>query len=201
MPENRNAFYTRRDAEVGVSEDRWKFLATASVSLGQPSLFYASLRDPLVFETVTGRPLSASQRETAILEGYRLGLVNAGTGYPGLFPAAAGTRLECLVVHDLNRFEQTMVAWYEWDEYVLETVSLADGRTAQVFLPDLDAIQREYGPFEIEPWSFERWQSDSRDRALAHARAWMAQRPSDERLLEAGFCVQQELPGNRRATG
>lgn len=201
MRQNRNAFYPRRNPDAGVREDRRKFLESASVSLGLPSLFYASLRDSRVFETVTGRPLQSAQWELATLGGYRLAEANAGTGYPGIFAAETGTPLDCVLVHDLSRFEQTMVAWYEWDEYVLETMFLADGRPAQVFVPDLEAVRREYGPFQIKPWSFEQWRAEHLDRAVANARAWMAERPGDEEMLEAGCFADSERPADRRATG
>ena len=61
-------------------------------------------------------------------------------GLPSLFygtlrdpfpaPDQAGPEVECIIVHNLNPFEQTMVAWYEWDEYQLWTIRLTDGRKA-----------------------------------------------------------------------
>lgn len=203
MRYDKNLFYPRRNPEWGVREDRRKFLETASISLNLPSLFYASLRDPDVFNAVVGRPMDDCHWEIALLDGVRLAEVNVGTGYPGIFPAETGhrSRLECLVVHDLTRFEQTMIAWYEWDEYVLNRATLTDGRIVQVFVPELDAIHREHGAFEVRPWSFEDWQFRCKERAVATARAWMAQRPGDVELLEARCCPQEELPANRRAAG
>lgn len=203
MRQDRNLFYPRRDPEAGVGEDRERFLNTALVSVGLPSLFYASLRVPGLFEAVIGRPLENCHRELVALEGFHFAELNAGPGFPGILPLEAPhrARLDCLLVHDLTRFEQTMVAWYEWDEYALDRVVLADGRMAQVFLPDLDAIRREHGAFDIKPRSFEDWRSSHTDRAIADARAWMAQRPDDADLMEAGCFVHEDLPAIRRAAG
>jgi len=203
MRENRDPFYPCRNPESGLEEDQLEFLQRATISRGLPSLFYASLRDPLVFEAVIGRSMENSHWERVMLPGYVLGRIRAGTGYPGIFPAGDGPSgpLDCIVVHDLNRFEQTMVAWYEWDEYDLETVTLADGRQAQVFVPNLDAIRREYGSCEIEPWSFQSWQAHQRDETLAHGRNWMAQRPRDRALIETSCFNAKDLPAHRRAAG
>lgn len=203
MRQDGKAFYPRRNPDTGVREDRWRFLETASISLGLPSLFYASLRHPRVFEGVIGRSMDAAEWEVVTLDGYRLAEAAAGTGYPGIFPAESTPhhQLDCLLVHDLDRFEQAMVAWYEWDEYVLQRVSLTDGRAAQVFLPDLDAIRREYGEFEIVPWSFETWRTNNLEQAVDNARAWMEQRPGDDELLDAGCVVEKDLPSVRRAAG
>jgi hypothetical protein len=186
-----------------VREDRRKFLAAASISLDLPSLFYASLRDPRLFRTVVGRSLSDTEWELVRLNGFQLAEADAGTGYPGIFPARAprGATLECLLVHDLTRFEQTMVAWYEWDEYNLQRVPLADGRSAQVFLPDLEAIRREYGEFALRPWSFRGWQAMATEDTVENARAWMNCRPADAALLQARCFEEDEVPGRRRATG
>lgn len=194
-----NSFYPRRDAETGLEEDRRHFLEAATVSLGLPSLFYASLRNARVFETVVGRPLASCEWERVAIRGFRLGAAAAGTEFPGIFPEAepAGAELECIAVHDLTRFEQTMVAWYEWDEYLMRRIPLADGRTAQAFVPDPEAIRREHGRFEIRPWSYETWQSRGVDQAVDNARQWLAQRPRDADLARAGFFV----PTDGRATG
>jgi len=203
MRKPRDPFYPSRDPESGLEEDQIRFLDRAVISHGLPSLFYASLRDPMVFEAVVGRPMDRSQWERVMLPGYTLGQARAGTGYPGIFPSRAysGGGLECLMVHDLNRFEETMVAWYEWDEYELDIMTLTDGRRAQAFVPDLDAIRREYGDFEIEPWSFESWQSHHRDRTVVHARSWMAQRPHDKALIDASFFHRADVPLGREAAG
>ena len=110
MPEHSSHFYPARDADAGLREDRHRFLESAEISLGLPSLFYGSLRHPRVFETVTGRTLDSCRRERTTIRGFRLGLANAGTGFPGLFPAdgPGAPELECLLVHDLTRFEQAM---------------------------------------------------------------------------------------------
>lgn len=203
MRHDTNPWYPSRNAEAGLREDQRSFLETATVSLGLPSLLYASLRDPRLFETVIGRPMDACEWERATLRGFRLGVVNAGTGFPGVFPAAdpAAADLKCIVMHDLSRFEQTMVAWYEWDEYLLRRIPLADGRTAQVFAPNLEAIRREHGRFTIEPWTFEAWQCSHANRALVDAREWMARRPSTAALVHAGCFAPEESPGDGRATG
>lgn len=188
MKHDTDPFYPARDASIGLAEDQAAFLEQAAISLQLPTLFYASLRDLRVFEAVTGRPLHACQREQVRIDGFYPGMADAGTGYPGIFPAQQSqVSMECLLVHDLDPFEQTMIAWYEWDEYALRAIPLADGRRAQAFVPDLNAIEREYGSFEIEAWSFEEWQSGDVDRAVATARQWMAQRPSDAALERAGF--------------
>lgn len=195
-------FYPAGDADAGLRQDQRSFLDNAAVSLGLPSLFYASLRHPRVFETVVGRSMDTCEWERTRIQGFRPGIVNAGTGFPGIFPAAESEAagLECIVVPDLSRFEQTMVAWYEWDEYLLRRIPLADGRWAQVFVPNLEAIRAEHGQIDIEPWSFEAWQRGSRvDRAVVDARDWMAQRPGDAALVHVGCFPPHESPANGRA--
>lgn len=203
MDQHRSDFYPCRNAEAAAREDRREFLRTASITLGLPSFFYASLRDSCLFEAVVGRSMNEAAWEMVVLEGYRLGSANAGTGYPGIFPAGMPhhARVEGVLVHDLTRFEQTMVAWYEWDEYTLQPITLADGRSAQAFVPDLEAIRLEYGTFEIESWSFKDWRACRLDQSISHARAWMVQRPEDAELLESGCCAGIELPTKRRAAG
>lgn len=196
MQRDENSFYPRRDPAAGLEEDQENFLRHGRISLGLPSLFYASLREPRLFEIVVGRTMDAARCEPVTLEGFRLGSIDAATGFPGIFPSdASGTpELECLVVHDLTLYEQTMVAWYEWDEYDLRRTPLADGGWAQVFLPDLEAMRREHGPVKIEPWSFERWRSSRLDEAVDRAREWMAQRPADAALIEAGCFPPEDVP-------
>ncbi|HSH42485.1 MAG TPA: gamma-glutamylcyclotransferase family protein [Arenicellales bacterium] len=202
MQRETSPFYPSRDADAGLEEDRRAFLERAVVSLGLPALFYGSLRDPKVFEAVVGRPFEACDWQRVAIRGFRLGIANAGTGCPGLFPGTPGeAELDCLIVHDLNRFEQTLVAWYEWDEYVLRPIPLADGRRAQAFVPDLDAIRREYGEFKIEPWSFDTWHANGVDRALATARQWMAQRPDSAALARSGFFGLEECQAGTGAAG
>lgn len=195
-------FYPSRDPGTGLDDDQHRFLASATVSLGLPSLFYASLRHPRLFEEVVGRSLEAEQCERIELAGFRLGMVDVGTGFPGVFPASqAGTAtmpLQCVLVHDLTAFERTMVAWYEWDEYVLRPVPLADGRRAQVFVPDMEAVRAEHGSCPVAPWSYEAWRRRHLEHALAIARQWMAQRPGDAALIQAGFFTPPEA---RSATG
>lgn len=203
MRHGASPFYPSRNARNGLREDRQCFLETATVSLGLPSLFYASLREPRVFETVTGRPMEAVAWERVTLPGFRLGLVDAGTGFPGLFPAAApaGGEPECVIAEGLSRFALTMVAWYEWDEYLLRRIPLPDGRTVQAFVPNLEAIRREHGRFEIRSWSFDAWQRREVESAIVNAREWMAQRPADPELVRAGFFPPAESSGNGRAAG
>lgn len=203
MRDHGNTFYPSRNLDVGLREDQRCFLETAVSSLGLPSLFYASLREPRVFETVTGRPMNTLDWKRVGIRGFQLGIVNAGSGFPGIFPAAdpADAELEGLITRGLSQFERIMVAWYEWDEYLLRRISLADGRSAQVFVPNLEAIRREYGPFNIEPWSFKAWRSRHVDRAVVNAREWMAHRPSDAALVRAGFITAAESPANGRASG
>lgn len=200
MPHLRDRFYPSRDPQAGLEEDQQKFLENARITLGLPSLFYASLRDPRVFEAVTGRPMEITQWELATVPGYSTYEVRAGTGYPGIFPSDADTVLQCVLISNLTCFEETMIAWYEWNEYELHEVPLSDGRSAQVFVPDLDAIRREYGSFEIVPWSFETWRADSVDESIATARDWMMQRPDDHALAEAGFFAMEDVPSYRKAT-
>lgn len=203
MPHGASPFYPSRNARTGLREDQRSFLETATVSLGLPTLFYASLREPRVFETVTGRPMDTVAWERVRIPGFRPAIVDAGTGFPGLFPAAdpAGEETECIIAHELSRFEQTMVAWYEWDEYRLRRIPLTDGRTAQAFVPNLEAIRREHGRFEIRPWSFEAWRSRDVGGAVVNAREWMAQRPTDPELVRAGFFTPAESSGNGRVAG
>lgn len=203
MRHGASPFYPSRNARTGLREDQRSFLETATVSLGLPTLFYASLREPRVFETVTGQPMDAVAWERVSIPGFRPGIVDAGTGFPGLFPAAdpAGDGTECLIVHGLSRFVLTMVAWYEWDEYRLRRIPLMDGRTAQAFVPNLEAIRREHGHFGIKPWSLEAWRSRDVARAVVNAREWMAQRPADPELVRAGFFTPAESSGNDLAAG
>lgn len=203
MRHESSAFYPAGDAESGLRRDQRSFLDRANISFGLPSLFYASLRDPRVFEAVVGRPLDACDWERATIHGFRLGIVNAGTGFPGLFPASGPDAggVVCVIVHDLSRFEQTMVAWYEWDEYLLRRIPLADGRSAQVFVPNLEAIRAEHGRFDIDPWSFQAWQRSEVDRAVVNARDWMAQRPADAALMRAGCFPSVESSAGGRAAG
>lgn len=197
MHDRGDRFYPTRDRVAGLEEDQANFLDRGRISLGLPSLFYASLRDPRVFEVVVGRPIDRTCRERVTVPGYSTFEVDAGTGYPGVFQTDEDTFLDCLLISDLTPFEQTMVAWFEWDEYTLERVPLLDGRSAQVFIPDLDAIRSEYGSFEIRPWSFERWRAGSIDESEATARDWMKQRPPDRALIEAGFFAGSDVPEYR----
>lgn len=196
MHDQGDRFYPSRDPAAGLEEDQANFLERGRISHGLPSLFYASLRDPKVFEVVVGRPMDRTCRECVTVPGYSTFEVDAGTGYPGIFRKDENTFLDCLLISDLTPFEQTMVAWFEWDEYTLQQVPLLDGRSAQVFIPDLDAIRSEYGSFEILPWSFERWRAGSIDESVATARDWMKQRPPDRALIEAGFFAERDIPGD-----
>jgi hypothetical protein len=193
-------FYPSRDPGVGLREDQNHFLNRARIDLGLPVLFYGSLRDPRLFEVVVGRRMEATDREHVTVPGYSTYEVRAGTGYPGIFYKDPDTVIDCLLINDLTRFEKTMVAWFEWDEYDLQQVSLADSRSAQVFIPDLDAIRREYGSFEFVPWSFETWRAESLDESIVNARDWMRQRPDDRALVEAGFFALEDSRPDRSAS-
>lgn len=203
MRRQHHPYYPSRDPASALEQDRREFLERATISFGLPSLFYASLRDSRVFEVVVGRPLQCCQWERVTLPGYCLGQALAGTTLPGIFPVGegAGSGLDCLVVHDLSRFEETMVAWYEWDEYELERVTLADGRVAQAFMPNIQAMQREHGPINIEPWSFDTWRAHQLEDSIAVARDWMAKRPDDESLIEAGCFTVDNRRADRKAAG
>jgi hypothetical protein len=194
MHDEGDRFYPSRDPAAGLEEDQANFLNHGRISLGLPALFYASLRDPRVFEAVVGRAMDHTRWERVTVQGYSTFEVDAGTGYPGVFYKDENTILECLLISDLTPFEQTMVAWFEWNEYDLQQVPLADGRAAQVFIPDVDAIRREYGAFEMRPWSFETWQAGSVEQSVATARDWMMQRPPDRALIEAGFFTLDDVP-------
>ena len=198
MHDRDTRFYPSRDPAAGLEEDQASFLDHGRISLGLPSLFYASLRDPRVFEVVVGRPMDDTRRERVTVPGYSTFEVDAGTGYPGIFYKDEDTVLDSLLISDLTPFEQTMVAWFEWDEYELQQVPLSDGRSAQVFIPDLDAIRREYGSFEMRPWSFETWRARSIDETIATARDWMMQRPPDRALVDAGFFAMDDVPVRSR---
>lgn len=197
MRDPRNRFYPIRDPEAGLAEDHEKFLNHARTSLGLPSLFYGSLRDSRVFEAVTGRPIESTRWELVTVPGYATQEVRTGTGFPGMFYSDPDTILRCVLISDLTRFEETMVAWYEWNEYELREFPLADGRSAQAFVPDLDAIREGYGTYDIVPWSFETWRAHSVDESIANARDWLAQRPDDDALVEAGFFAMEDLPADR----
>lgn len=191
-------FYPSRDPAAGLEEDQLNFLERARITLGLPSLYYASLRDSAVFEVVAGRPIESTRREVVTVPGYSTYEVRAGTGYPGIFQADTDIALRCLMISDLSRFEATMVAWYEWNEYTLQEFPLSDGRTAEAFIPDLEAVRREYGEFEMAPWSFETWRANGIEQSVATAREWMRHRPDDRALAEAGFFALEEVPANRR---
>ncbi|WP_070989970.1 hypothetical protein [Halofilum ochraceum] len=198
MHDRGDRFYPSRDPAAGLEEDQADFLDRGRISLDLPSLFYASLRDPRVFEVVVGRPMERTCRERVTVPGYSTFEVDAGTGYPGVFQADENTFLDGLLISDLTPFERTMVAWFEWDEYTLQQVPLLDGRSAQVFIPDLDAIRSEYGSFKIRPWSFEHWRAGSIDVSVATARDWMKQRPPDQALIDAGFFTGNDVQRRRR---
>lgn len=197
MPHLRDRFYPSRDPESGLEEDRNAFLERARITLGLLVVFYGSLRDPRLFEVVVGRAMETTCREHVTVPGYSMYEVRAGTGYPGIFYENPDTAVDCLLISDLTRFEQTMVAWFEWDEYYLQEVPLSDGRFAQVFMPDLDAIRREYGSFEFAPWSCESWREHSIEDSIANARDWMQQRPDDRSLFRAGFLELQDAQSGR----
>ena len=198
MHDQGDRFYPSRDPAAGLEEDQASFLNHGRITLGLPSLFYASLRDPRVFEVVVGRPMDNTCWERVSVPGYSTYEVDAGTGYPGIFYKDENTVLDCLLISDLTPFEQTMVAWFEWDEYDLQQIPLSDGRFAQVFIPDLDAIRREYGSSEMRPWSFETWRARSIDESIATARDWMMQRPPDQALVEAGFFAMDDVLSQSR---
>jgi len=187
MPQDNSDFYPCRDPAGALGQDQAAFLASAEITLGLPSLFYGSLCDDEVLRVVTGRGIGDVRREHVEIRGCCLGVVNAGKALPGLFPSDnPEDRVECLLLHDLSRFEQTMVAWFEWDEYALQQLGLPDGRRAQVFVPDLGAVHREHGRYRIQPWSSEQWRRRHRLDTLSAARRWMAQRPDDHALARAG---------------
>lgn len=203
MQSGTSSFYPTRNAEAGLREDQRHFLDFATISLGLPSFSYASLRDPRVFETVVGRSLDACEHERVTIRDYRLGIACAGPGFPGLFPRADSKDpgVQGIMIHGLSRFEQTMMAWYEWDEYRLCRLPLLHGRSVQAFVPDPEAIRREYGGFEVAPWSFEDWQCRGVDRTVAEAREWMQQRPDDDALARAGCFTPTDIAGGERIAG
>jgi hypothetical protein len=166
--------------------DRDRFLAHPVHSLDLPWLFYGSLRAPEVFEIVVGRPMSAVPFEAVTLRGYELARIIAGDGFPGIFPAEEPLELTCLLTDDLTPAEQLRVAWYEWDEYKLGRFDVTDGRAAQAFVPDIDAIHRVHGSIDFHPWSFEDWRSRFLNAAIPNAEAWMAEMPDiSSRLIAA----------------
>lgn len=203
MQSGTSAFYPARDADSGLREDQRRFLESATISLDLPSFSYASLRDPRVFETVVGRPLETCEYERVTIRGYRLGVASAGPELPGLFPAAgsAGSEVQGILIHGLSRREQTMIAWYEWDEYRLCRLFLKDGRPVQAFVPDPAAIRREYGAFDIAPWTFEDWQCRGADRTVDDAREWMRLRPGDDALARADCFKPANITVDKRIAG
>lgn len=203
MRHEHDSFYSSRDPDAALREDQCEFLENAAISFGLPSLFYGSLRHPRIFRTVVGRSMDTLEWGTATIEGFRFGAVDTGsTEFPGIFPATpAAEPIHCLVTSGLTRFEQTMITWYEWDEYVLQRIALADGRIAQAFVPDLEAIRIEHGRIEVVPWSFDQWWYGHVDHTLARARRWMALRPSNAEMVNAGCFRQEELPPDGRAAG
>lgn len=198
MHDQGDRFYPNRDPAAGLAEDHANFLNHGCISLGLPTLFYASLRDPRVFEVVVGRPMDDTRCERVTVPGYSTFEVDAGTGYPGIFYKDENTVLDCLLISDLTPFEQTMVAWFEWNEYELKRIPLSDSRSAQAFIPDLDTIRRGYGSFEMRPWSFETWRTGSIEESIATARDWMMQRPPNRALIEGGFFAPDDVPPQSR---
>lgn len=160
-----------------LDEDRRNFLAHPQHTLDLPWLFYGSLRAPEVFEIVVGRSVDAFQFEPVSLAKHELARIMAGDGFPGIFPTEDDVMLSCLLAGGLTPTEELRVAWYEWDEYKLGRFTVADGREAQAFVPDIDAIHRVHGGIDFQPWSFEEWRDRYLADAIPNARAWMAEMP------------------------
>jgi hypothetical protein len=179
----------------GANGDDRTFVERAVFTHGLPKLFYGSLRDERVFETVIGRPMARCAIERVTVVDHKLGRIMTAAGYPGIF-AEAGGEVTCLLVHDLDGWEHAKVAWYEWDEYRLEHFPLADGRTAEAFVPDVERIRQIYGMVDMEPWSFENWRDRHFEHALLDMKAWMALMPDlptdDPRLGESGAVELKE---------
>lgn len=160
-----------------LERDQESFVSRGVHSIGLPALFYGSLRAPVIFEIVIGRPLETCESEPVVLSGHALAKVIAGDGFPGVFEDTPDAEVPCLLVHDLTDTEQRRVAWYEWDEYKLARFVLADGRAAQAFNPDVDAIRRLHGAIDYHPWSFEEWEKSFLKEAIPGAREWMSHMP------------------------
>ncbi|MEQ8444041.1 MAG: hypothetical protein RIM72_08245 [Alphaproteobacteria bacterium] len=162
---------------LDLDRDRRDFLAHPAHSLGLPALFYGSLRAPEIFEVVIGRALGDADHEHVQLEGYELSHVLAGGEFPGIFPSADAGLLDCIMVRGLTWAETLRVAWYEWPEYKLGQFTLTDGRVAQAFVPDIDALRREHGAIDFRPWDYDAWRRDNLTAALPGAHDWMSQMP------------------------
>jgi hypothetical protein len=167
-----------------LDRDRKGFLAHGFHSLGLPALFYGSLRAPEIFEIVIGRSMADARIEKAALANHTLARIIAGDGFPGIFPSQGAAELTCLLVSGLTWEEELRVSWYEWDEYKLDRLTLRDGRIAQTFVPDIDAIHRLHGSIDFQPWTFEEWARSRLASAIPNARAWMDEMPVLSSFLE-----------------
>lgn len=163
--------------------DRENFLAHGRHSLGLPALFYGSLRAAAVFEIVVGRPIETASLEPVVLHDHELARIIAGDGFPGIFPSEDGGELSCLMMTDLSAEEELRVAWYEWDEYKLGRFTVSDGREAQAFVPDIEAVHRLHGSIDFQPWTFEDWAERNLTAAIPNARTWMNEMPDVTPLL------------------
>ena len=163
--------------EAQLALDKENFLRRGVHSIGLPALFYGSLRAPEIFEIVVGRALSSCAGEPVVLPGHALAKVIAGDGFPGVFEDTPDAEVPCLLVHDLSAAEERRIAWYEWDEYRLARFVLSDGRAAQAFNPDVEAIRRVHGAIDYHPWTFEDWAASYLGEAIPGAREWMAEIP------------------------
>lgn len=170
-----------------IERERASFMAHDQHSLGLPSLFYGSLRAPEVFELVIGRPMRDVSAEPVILHRHELARIIAGDDFPGIFPTQDDVDLQCLLIDGLTYEEQLRVAWYEWDEYKLARFETSDGRLAQAFVPDVDAIHRVHGGIDFQPWSFEEWRERNLAAAIPNARNWMAKMPD----ISAKLCAAE----------
>lgn len=157
--------------------DRRSFLAHKTHSLGLPSLFYGSLQAPEIFNPVVGAPLEYFESERVQLLGYKPVRVMAGDAFPGIFADSEAPLLPCLLVHGLSFEQRHRVAWYEWDEYRIERLTLTDGREAEAFIPHLETIERLHGPVDIVPWDYQTWRSNHLAGAAGNADGWMAEMP------------------------
>ncbi|MEQ8830477.1 MAG: hypothetical protein RLW87_11770 [Alphaproteobacteria bacterium] len=170
-----------------IERERATFLAHDQHSLGLPSLFYGSLRAPEVFELIIGRPMADVPCEPVVLHRHELARIIAGDDFPGIFPTEDNVDLHCLLVPGLTYEEQLRVAWYEWDEYKLSRFETTDGRQAQAFVPDVDAIHRLHGAIDFKPWSFEEWRERNLSAAIPNARIWMSKMPD----ISAKLCAAE----------
>ncbi len=121
--------------------------------------FYGTLRDALVRERVIGRAGALQDLRSATLSDFAVRRVR-GTAYPMLV-AEEGARAEGIVMIGLVYDEIARLDRFEGVNYrrVAGDVMLGDGwSSVEFYLPSRPL------PQDKDPWVFEQWQREDRDR-------------------------------------